>query len=163
MNVRVAATTGLVLSVLLFPSRATGQAEPGDPQSRAGRQEPRQERLIDAFVDRATAELNLTGAEREQLENVLRETLERRARLARRQQELRHEIQGALSDPNSEDGEFRRLTDLVLEVKRDEMELAAWQRDSLLEFLTPRQTLRFMLMQQQLAQRVDEVRRKRQP
>lgn len=120
-----------------------------------------QERLIEIFLDHATAELNLTLEQRTQLGVVLSETMDRRAELARTQFQLHREIREALSNPATEDDQFRRLTDAILAVKRQEVDLLDWQEGRLLEVLTPRQTLRFMMLQQQLAQRIEEMRKKK--
>lgn len=120
-----------------------------------------QERLIKMFLDQATMDLNLSPEQRGRLEEVLRETMDRRGELARRQFKLHREIREALSDPATDDDRFRRLTEAVLTAKQEEVELLGWQRGRLHEVLTPRQTLRFLLLQQQLAQRIEGMRRKR--
>ena len=120
-----------------------------------------QERVIEMFLDHATAELDLTVEERDGLERVLRETMTRRTELAQSQVKLRRRVREALSDPTTPDPDFRRLAREILAVRRQEIELLEWQEGMLLEVITPRQTLRFMLLQQQLAQRVEAMRRDR--
>lgn len=154
-----ATVLGLVLA-LMHPSPVLSQsaAEAGG-QERLGQQG--QERVIEAFLDHATAELNLTVEQRSGLEQVLRETMGRRAELARSQAQVRRQVRDALSDPATADQEFRRLAGAILDVRREEIELLDWQEARLFEVLTPRQTLRFMLLQQQLAQRVEDMRKER--
>lgn len=126
--------------------------------------EPDQEaqgRLIQRLLDHATAELNLSADQRARLQEVLVETMERRQELERHQGQLAHEIQRALSDPTSGEEEFRRLADEKVAVGRQNVELGEWQQARLAEFLTSRQLLRFMLMQERLAQRIQEMRRNR--
>jgi hypothetical protein len=120
-----------------------------------------QERVIQMFLDHSTTELDLTVEERAGLERVLRETMSRRTELARSQAQLRRRIREALSDPATPDEDFRRLAGEILAVRRKEIELLDWQEGRLFEVITPRQTLRFMLLQQQLAQRVEAMRRDR--
>lgn len=120
-----------------------------------------QERVIKMFLDHATAELDLTVEQRAGVERVLRETMTRRAELARSQARLRREVREALSDPSTADQEFQRLAGGILEVRRREIDLLEWQEGRLLEVITPRKTLRFMLLQQELAQRVEAMRRER--
>jgi hypothetical protein len=145
----------LVNSALAFGQSASG------PAGRSESVQQAQERLIERFLDHATTELNLTVEQRDNLGVVLRETMDRRGQLAREQAQLRREIGEALSDPTTGDGTFRRLSDEVLDVKRQEVELLGWQEGRLLDVLTARQTLRFMLMQQQLARRIEDMRRER--
>jgi len=142
------------------PSTVLSQsvAEPRG-QERSAQQD--QERVIEMFLDHATAELNLTVEQRAGLDQVLRETLGRRAELAGSQVQVRRQVRDALSDPATADQEFRRLASAILDVRRQEIELLDWQEGKLFEVLTPRQTLRFMLLQQQLAQRVEEMRKDR--
>ncbi len=133
----------------------------GQPRGQERSAPPGQERVIDMFLDHATAELNLTVEQRAGLDRVLRETMGRRAELGAAQAQVRRQVREALSDPATGDDEFRRLAGAILDVRRQEIELLDWQEDRLFEVLTPRQTLRFMLLQQQLAQRVEEMRRER--
>jgi hypothetical protein len=154
----------LAMATLLLPlisvNPVLGQSR-SEPVSRAAMVQQGQDGLIEMFLDHATAELNLTEEQRSGLEVALRETMDRRGELARRQAQVAREIREALSDPATQDDEFRRLSGEIISAKRREVELAEWQDSRLLEVLTPRQTLRFMLMQQQLAQRIEEIRRQR--
>lgn len=118
-------------------------------------------RLLRMFLDHATIELDLTGEQRDGLARVLRETFARRARLAREGRELQRGIRAALSDPSTADEDFQRLSQAGLDLKRRELELLAWQRQRVGEVLAPRQTLRFLLMQEQLARRIEAMRRDR--
>jgi hypothetical protein len=113
------------------------------------------------FLDQATIELNLSEEQHSGLEIVLQETMERRAELARGQSQLRREIMDVLSEPSTGADEFRRLADASLALKRQEVELLEWQQERLLDVLTPRQSLRFMLLQERLAQRIEAMRRNR--
>ena len=85
----------------------------------------------------------------------------RRADLARRQTALARDIQDALSDPSTADAAFRDLVDRNMALRREGVELLQWQQGRLAGFLTSRQSLRFMLMQDRLAQRIEEMRRAR--
>jgi hypothetical protein len=150
----------ILASALAGAGPAFSQAA-ADRGAREGRPQQGQERLIKTFLDHATAELNLDVEQRDGLEQVLRETMDRRGELARSQAQLRRAIREALSDPATADEDFQRLAGSILDVRREEIELLDWQEGRLLEVLTPRQTLRFMLIQQQLAQRIDDVRKNR--
>lgn len=121
----------------------------------------RAERLIKMFLDHATTELNLTVEQRAGLEVALRETMARRGELTRGQFQLRRQIGEALANPSSGDDEFLRLSEASLALKRKEVELLHWQQQRLLQVLTPRQSLRFMLLQEGLAQRIEAMRRER--
>jgi hypothetical protein len=155
---RFSSAAALLLSLSLAGASAvSAQDAPG----RGTNPQQAQQRVVEMFLDHATAELNLTAEQRSGLEVALQETMDRRGELARNQQQLRREIRDALSDPETADDEFRRLADASLMLKRQEVELLGWQQDRLLEELTPRQSLRFMLLQEQLAQRIQAMRRER--
>jgi hypothetical protein len=128
--------------------------------SDAGAQEG-EGRLLRMFLDHASVELDLTPEQRDELGQILRETFARRTRLAREARELQRAIRTALSDPSTADESFRRLSQTSLDLKRRELELLAWQRERVGGVLAPRQTLRFLLMQEQLARRIEAMRRDR--
>lgn len=159
-RVRVLADATLWLALIVaaagFASAQTPE-RPGQPEL----SQEAQTQLIERLLDHATAELNLNVEQRGRLQEVLEETLERRSGLVRRQRQLGREIQGALSDPRTDEEEFRRLAEAKLDVARQGVELAEWQQERLAEFLTARQLLRFMNMQDRLAQRIQEMRRNR--
>ncbi len=148
----------LLLWLCLAASSARAQLpdeeRPGEPLQQA-------ERLIQMFLDHATTELNLTVEQRAGLEVALRETMARRGELSRGQFQLRRQIGEALANPASGDDEFRRLSEASLALKRQEVELLHWQQQRLTQVLTPRQSLRFMLLQERLAQRIEAMRRER--
>lgn len=146
------------LATLLMALGAVGLASAQEPDA-----PPNEGRLMEMFLDHATRELDLTTEQRTGLRRVLQETFARRALLAREARELRHGIQDALSDPETDDAAFQRLSAAILDLKRRELELLDWQRDRLAEVLRSRQALRFMLMQEQLAQRIESMRRDRPP
>ena len=156
---KTATIFALVLAVS-GPSMVLAQSV-AEPRGQGRSAQQGQERVIEMFLDHATAELNLTVEQRAGLDQVLRETMGRRTELARAQTDVRRQVRDALSDPATVDEEFRRLAGTILDVRRQEIELLDWQEGRLLEVLTPRQTLRFMLLQQQLAQRVEEMRKER--
>jgi Spy/CpxP family protein refolding chaperone len=132
-----------------------------EPQGQEHSAQQGQERVIEMFLDHATAELDLTVEQRAGLDRIMRETMGRRAELARSQAQVRRQVRDALSDPATVDQEFRRLVGAMLDARRQEIELLDWQEGRLFEVLTPRQTLRFMLLQQQLAQRIEDMRKAR--
>lgn len=148
-------------AVLLGASTASAQGNPprGGAGQGAGQQEVDQERLMERFLDLATTELNLSAEQRDQLGVVLQEASERRRGLGRRQMQLRRDISQALADPTTEASEFTRLAERFLTLQHEGLEIQEWQRDRVLEVLTPRQTLRFMLLQERLARRIQEMRR----
>ena len=120
-----------------------------------------QEQLITRLLDHATAELNLSVEQRDRLRGVMVETIGRRRELARRQFQLGREIQAALSNPATTEESFRSLAEANLALRREGADLIQWQQQQLSDFLTARQSLRFLLMQDRLARRIEEMRRNR--
>jgi hypothetical protein len=152
-------TRSLFLTLLAGCASPLAAQKPDEPP-RSLEVRQRSAQLVQAFVDQATIELGLTSEQRSGLEDVLDETLERRYDLGRRQLELQRRIREALADPQRDDAEIRRLADSVLVLKRQEVELLSWQQRRLDAILSPRQALRFLLMQERLAQRIEELRRR---
>jgi hypothetical protein len=158
---RSVTTTIFALALAMASPPAVLSQSAAQPRGQERSAQQGQERVIEMFLDHATAELNLTVGQRSDLDRVLRETMGRRAELARSQTQVRRQVREALSDPATGDQRFRRLTGAILDVRRQEIELLDWQQGRLFDVLTPRQTLRFMLLQQQLAQRIEEMRKDR--
>ena len=160
------ASAALWLTALAAVAPAAPAAPAAAQQNRQRRVSPGQTREVQArltrrFLDHATSELNLSVKQRGDLESVLQETMKRRRGLAERQFRLRREIREALSDPSTGDGEFRRLAEEATATRRRELELLEWQNERLAEVLTPRQALRFVIMQERLARQVQNMRRGR--
>lgn len=110
------------------------------------------------FLDYATAQLDLNTEQRAGLSRVVRQTMERRRDLVRRRLELRRRVRAALADPSADPSDFKRLTEDIAHLKRDEADLIDWQRRELGDVLDPRQTLRFLMMEQRMAERVAAAR-----
>ncbi len=121
-----------------------------------------QEDLIDRFLNLATSELNLTVEQRSSLGAILQEVAEQRRELGRGQMELQRDIQAALTDPATEEGTFAALANRRFEIQRQGIALQERQRERVAEVLTARQTLRFILMQERLARRIEAMRREEQ-
>ncbi len=160
------ASAALWLTALATVAPAAPAAPAAAQQNRQRRVSPGQTREVQArltrrFLDHATSELNLSVEQRDGLESVLQETMKRRRGLAERQFRLRREIREAFSDPSTGDGEFRRLAEEATATRRRELELLEWQNERLAQVLTPRQALRFVMMQERLAQQVRNMRRSR--
>lgn len=153
--IRPGIVLALLASAAASPVRAQQPDRPPPAQEREGR-------VMQMFLDHATMELDLSVEQRETLGRILRETFQRRARLAEEGRQLQRRTRQALSDPATEGAAFERLGQATLALKQRELELLEWQRGRLLESLTPRQTLRFMLMQERLARRIETMRRDRE-
>lgn len=116
--------------------------------------------LKERFLDHATAELALSSDQRDRLDELFDRAMERRRDLVREQFQLRRQISEALSDPSTPDLEFTRLSARIAELKQAEADLIEWQRNELSTILRPRQALRFFLLQQRLAERIQDARRR---
>lgn len=123
----------------------------------ASAQEPGR-RLKERFLDHATAELALSSQQRDRLSGLFDRVMERRRELAREQFQLRRRISEALSEPSTPDQDFSRLSARIAELKRAEADLIEWQRGEVAAVLSPRQALRFFLLQQRLAERIEAAR-----
>ena len=160
MTVRWFATFACLLTLVAVPTAdGLGQEREVDGTD----QRMQEGRLVERFLDLATVELNLSVAQREALGGIMEETSQRRRDLGRAQVQLRRDIQRALSDPATESETFARLIERRFELQARGLELQRWQRERIGQALTPRQTLRFMLMQERLAQRVEAMRRGKRP
>jgi Spy/CpxP family protein refolding chaperone len=146
--------TGMLRSMWLAATATMGilgAAMPLDAQQ--GHQ-----RLRQRFMDVATEQLDLSERQRAEVGRIFDGTMERRMELVRDQTELQRRIMAALRDPATQDADFRRLVERITELKRREVELLEWQQSQLSRVLEPRQTLRFLLLQQRVAERIQRAR-----
>lgn len=160
MRARWIAPFVCLLALLIGPA-PEGLAQ--DREGEATNQRMQEGRLVERFLDLATMELNLSVEQREALVRIMEETSQRRRDLGRAETQLRRDIQRALSDPATQSETFARLIERRFELQARGLELQRWQQERIAQALTPRQTLRFMLMQERLAQRVEAMRRGKRP
>lgn len=150
--------TAVALGLALPPHTARGQ-------ERQFRQEEQREHLraelMHRFLDRASRELDLSEEQRQKLVQEFRGIHERRRGLVSEQAQLRRELHELASRDAVTDEEARRLLGRAAQLKAREAELWRQEQEQIGHVLTPRQQLRFLIMQERFAQRVHEMRERR--
>ena len=149
----------IVAGLALAPWAGPAARAQEQDTARAGAEADRRAALLRRFFDGMARELDLSPEQRAQLEPEMRAMQEERAALLREQRELRREMQEAARRGELDDETARRLLDRAAQLKAREAEL--WRRDQerLGRTLSPRQRLRLLMMQERMAQRVQQMRR----
>jgi hypothetical protein len=147
----------LVLLGLVLLGTGAGPLRAQEPDT-APRGPHLRERIERRFGERLKAELELTDEQAARLKEVARENGSRRRELRRRERALtdaleRQLMPGAQADQDS----VARLTRDLLDLRVEYAE--SWRREmSRLDFLTPVQRARLMVMRDRLLHRVHEMR-----
>lgn len=146
--------TGAVLAALVL---AAGGAEAQvRPRPQIDRGEMEQQVRI-RFAQTVRAELGLTGAQLERLEQVVASFQDRRLALVRREMALRQRLRQVTAGGRTDEGALRILQDMAA-VREEESRLFQGEMDDLLQTLTPGQTLRFYELRERLMDRVRLIR-----
>ena len=146
-----------VTAFLCLPSPSSAQLP--------GMQRPRREleqRLEARFGEMVREELNLTGEEFRELQDVMQSFREDRRTLNRSQASLRHRLRGP-GLPDVTDEEAREILQEMLRLRAQEVELYRVEQQRLLSVLSPSQLLRFYSLREAMGRRLQQLRRGRGP
>lgn len=113
------------------------------------------------FLDRASQQLGLDGAQRGRLDQVLQATAIQRRGLARKGGELRMELVRALRDPATTEAEFNRLLVELDSLRDREFEVWREEQRALAGVLNPRQRAAFIGLRGRFNERLLELRQRR--
>jgi hypothetical protein len=149
------------------PAVASGQAQqqrsPAESleSPRAGNR-ANLERQVQQMLWRLTRQrVGLTEAQMRQLVPVNRRFEVRRRQILREERELRLSLRRAVLDSTAVDstgvdGQIERL----LQLQRQRVDLLQEEQRELARFMTPRQRVRYMALQEQVRRRVEQLRRR---
>jgi len=167
----------LVAALALLPPAALLAQQPGPfPQDRAlparagpGLQRPdaaarrqRLQQMVNArFMDRATQKLGLNAADRQRLEEVLRQNDAQRRQLTREARGVRQELVTASNDPATAPADFERLLSRMDDLRARDLQLWRDEQARLGTVLTPRQRAQFMAMRLEFTEMVQRMRQQR--
>jgi Spy/CpxP family protein refolding chaperone len=149
----------LVLCAVLLAASAgplLAQADSGPPRG------PRiRERIEHRFAERLRHELDLTEEQAARLREVAQENGRRRRELRLRERTLRAALEEQLrKEAKAEQDSILRLTDDLLALRVEYAE--SWRQEmGDLDFLTPAQRARLMVLRERLLHRVHEMREAR--
>ena len=135
--------------------RGPGRQDAGS-ETRGG-----EDRLRRAFSEMITKQLGLTADEQTRLSQVLREFGNTRRELARRERRVRAQVDSALSE--ADDTLANVLLDELASITLREVEVLGAEQRSLLDFLTPVQVLRYLVLREELGLRIRMLRENRRP
>jgi hypothetical protein len=144
--------------VIALPAAAAAQQGPpeGRGQNRMSREEM-EARIRETMARRIQEDLGLADEEMQALQEAMRPFEEQRRRLARREGATRLRVQAFLADGGRE-GEAEELISTLVDIRRQELELFVEEEEALAELLDPDQRLRFLMVRDQLNQRIQRAR-----
>lgn len=159
---------GFFLLLATPPLDATAQEDTAQARpAPSGVGEPQEERLraeiLHRFLGRASHELELSEEQRGRFEHEFRGIQEKRRSLIAEQHALRRRLTrlaAGRATSDTSDEEARELLRRAGELKVREAELWREEQERLGRILSPRQHVRFLMMQERFAQRVRDMRRR---
>ncbi len=151
---------GLLITVLL-----AGGAHDLTAQ-RAGRSGARQraqleERIRGRFDAMVEQRLGLTDEQNPQLQEVLAGFRERRRQFLRDQQQARRELMRLGAEGGLTEERASGALEVMIRLGEEELRLFREEQEALMEVLTARQLLRFVVMRRELEQRIQNIRQGR--
>ena len=160
-HVRVGAPAALLAMALLGmpPSSVGAQRLPmrGGPPGQQSRQEL-EERVRARFGQMIQQRLGLDQEAAQSLNATVQSFQEERGRLAREQEALRKRVEAFALEGGGSNSDAQQLLDRMNELRGRENQLYMTEQDSLAKVLTPSQLLRFNVMREQMAQRIQQLR-----
>lgn len=153
------ALLALALSAVPFATLAGQRMPPmrGGPPGQQNRQELEQ-RVRARFGQMIQQRLGLDDDGARTLNETVQAFQESRGRLARDQEALRKRVEAFALEGGGSNTEARQLLDRMNELRAQEDDLYRSEQDSLSKVLTPSQLLRFNVMREQMAQRIQQLR-----
>jgi len=150
----------LVLCGLLLAAVAGPLGAQAGHDTAAGSREARA-RVEQRFAERLKQELDLTDEQAARLKVIATEHGDRRRELRRREKQLRSALDGQIRGGEATDQDsVARLTRELLDLRVEYAEI--WREElKQLDFLTPVQRARLLVMRERLLQRVHEMRNDR--
>jgi hypothetical protein len=154
------APAALLTTILLgLPISLLAQRVPmrGGPPGQQSRQEL-EERVRARFGQMIQQRLGLDQATAQELNATVQSFQEERGQLAREQEALRKRVEAFALEGGGSNTDAQQLLDRMNDLRSRENQLYLSEQDSLAKVLTPSQLLRFNLMREQMAQRIQQLR-----
>lgn len=145
----------VLLAALALPVRAAAQ-RPMDPRRAA-----LQAQVLDRFMDRVSARLQLDPDQRIRLEQVLHENEVKRRSLQEDAAALRRQLGDAIRDPDTRPADFDRLLGRMGDLRARDARLWRDEQSALAHVLSPRQRAEFVGLRMQFYEMVQRLRRQR--
>jgi hypothetical protein len=151
--------TLLATIVLASPFSVVAQRMPmrGGPPGQQSRQEL-EERVRARFGQMIQQRLGLDQETAQALNATVQSFQEERGQLAREQEALRKRVEAFALEGGGSNSDAQQLLDRMSDLRGQENQLYLSEQDSLAKVLTPSQLLRFNLMREQMAQRIQQLR-----
>lgn len=153
-------TVGLLLGLApLLEAQQRGRQRRGPPQDR-----DRMEQMIrQRFGQMIRERLGLEEEEARRLGETMEGFQEERETLSREEQAVRRRMEALMLEGGEDQEAARALLERMFDLRAREVELFRREQEGLLEVLTPVQVLRFHHLRQELARRIERLRRQGRP
>jgi hypothetical protein len=117
-----------------------------------------EERVRARFGQMIQQRLGLDQEAAQALNATVQSFQEERGRLAREQEALRKRVEAFALEGGGSNSDAQQLLDRMSELRSQENRIYISEQDSLAKVLTPSQLLRFNVMREQMAQRIQQLR-----
>ena len=155
-------TSGLLMAVL-FTSGAEGlAAQRSEDQQPGGRRRAEMEQRIQARFDNLVREeLELNDDQVQQIQEVVDDFRQRRVEFSQRERSSRSRVVGLGVGGGRRELSEREASEILqemLELSSDEATLFREEQEAFLQILSPQQVVRFIVMRQELGDRIRNLR-----
>ena len=155
-------TAGFLMTALLT-SGAEGLAAQrrGNQQTGGGRRAEMERRIQARFDNLVREELELNDDQVQQLQEVVENFRQRRVEFSQRERSTRSRVMGLGVGGGRRELSEREASEILqemLELSGDEATLFREEQEAFLQILSPQQVVRFMVMRQQLGDRIRSLR-----
>lgn len=159
---RVATVAMLATMVAVAPAGVRAQQAPQAPQSLQAA--PAQQQKLRVALGRIVQrQLALTDAQAQQLVQVSGRYEQERRQLAQQERETRQLVrEEMLNGDSANQDRVSRGIDRMLGIQRQRLDIVAREQKELAGFLTPVQRAKYLVLQDQLRKRLEEMRRQRE-
>lgn len=147
----------LMLALMVSPLAAQRLPRRAGPGAQRNRQQLEQ-RIRARFAQMIKQRLGLDDETARALDSTVQSFRPERDQLVRDQEALRKRVQAFDLEGNDSNREAQQLLDRMGQLRQRENRLYRSEQDSLRKVLSPSQLLRFNLMRDQLAQRIQQLR-----
>jgi Spy/CpxP family protein refolding chaperone len=150
---------GLLLAVLVLLAAIAGPADAQRPG--AARRDTLERSVRQALARRVQQVLGATDDQMRRLEPINRRFEAERRTLLLEERGTRGELRAALQAPTPDEALVGRLLDRLFALQRRRLDLLDREQRELAAVLTPSQRARYLVMQDEVRRRVEEMRERR--
>ena len=120
-----------------------------------------EEMIRERFNSKVRKELNLTEEQHQRLEEILTVFHEQRLELSEKSRNIRRQMifLGSGSEDGFSEDKYNETLHKMIEIREEELQLLREEQSALSELISSRQILRYLVIREELKQRMDNIRK----